>query len=394
MSNAFTNFLSQVGDGLLGKGGATMKDYQHADRLYIQNNYARAPKVGFLYFVNFNINEHAVSAADPTGMFSKWFKKHGRDTGLLVKEVDQPKFTIQQETLNQYNRKTLIQTKMIYQPVSIKFHDDNSDITNNLWKYYYRYYYADSTYANFPNKNGNLGGPNLSTQYGDTKYQNTQVPFGLNSSQPIATSMPFFSSIDIFVLHKGHGESDFTQIRLINPLITEWAHDSLDQNENGKILTNRMNVAYESVAYNQGRLKQGYPTGWVPIYYDHTLSPIQSSIGSLGGVITGFNDIFGEDGSLANANSPLALLGVALQAKNLFQGTSALINSGQATRQGYSILGGVLGGAVGAVLSQNIPATNNGGQGTTGITFFNNNSVSGNTQATASILTTKGTTGQ
>jgi hypothetical protein len=33
-----------------------MKDYQHADRLYVRDTYSRAPKVGFLYFINFNLN--------------------------------------------------------------------------------------------------------------------------------------------------------------------------------------------------------------------------------------------------------------------------------------------------------------------------------------------------
>ena len=55
MSNAFTNFLSGVVGGVFGSQ-PYLKDYQHADRLYHGNNYARAPKAGFLYFVNFNIN--------------------------------------------------------------------------------------------------------------------------------------------------------------------------------------------------------------------------------------------------------------------------------------------------------------------------------------------------
>jgi hypothetical protein len=372
MSNAFTNFLSDLGDGLLGKGGATMKDYQHADRLYVGNNYARTPKVGFLYFINFNINPTVLSSLPNTS----WIKrKHYRDVGLLVKEVDQPKFTLQTETLNQYNRKTVVQTKIIYQPVSIKFHDDNSDISNNLWKTYYHYYYMDGVYG--VSKNGKLNDP----QYDNTKFQPINYAYGLSNNQ----TTPFFDSIDIYVLHRGHGESDFTQITLVNPLITEWAHDSLNQDEGSKILTNRMTVSYESVIYDSGKLRRGNPKGWVPIYYDHTLSPIKSSIGTLGGVLTGFNDIFGGNGSLANASSPLDYLGVALQAKNLFQGTTALINSGQAAKQGYSILGGVLAGTVVSGLSTPFPNNN-----ASGIPSNTNASTNGSTQATASTVATKG----
>jgi hypothetical protein len=42
MSNAFTNFLGGIGSGLL-DSGPVMKDYQHADRLYVWESYARAP---------------------------------------------------------------------------------------------------------------------------------------------------------------------------------------------------------------------------------------------------------------------------------------------------------------------------------------------------------------
>ena len=134
MSNAFTNFLTNVGSGLFGGSDASMKDYQHANRLYVQNNYARAPKVNFLYFVNFNINQGVI--IDKT-----WEEKRKNDVGLLVKRVDLPKFTIGTETLNQYNRRTVVQTKLTYGNVQIEFHDDNSDITTDLWKNYYQYYY-------------------------------------------------------------------------------------------------------------------------------------------------------------------------------------------------------------------------------------------------------------
>jgi Uma2 family endonuclease len=46
----------------------------------------------------------------------------------------------------------------------------------------------------------------------------------------------FFDSIDIFVLHKKR----FTQVTLVNPKITDWIHDSLSQEESGRILSNKM----------------------------------------------------------------------------------------------------------------------------------------------------------
>ena len=128
MSNAFTNFLSGSGSGII------MKDFQHASRLYVDSTYARAPKVGFLYFTKFNLNSDADQ--DPN-----WTSNDRTDVGLLAKKVDLPKFTIANETMNQYNRKTVVQTKLTYNPISIELHDDNSDITQKLWVNYYKSYY-------------------------------------------------------------------------------------------------------------------------------------------------------------------------------------------------------------------------------------------------------------
>jgi hypothetical protein len=47
--DAFTNFLGGVVGGVFGPTG-NLRDYQHANRLYVQNSYSRAPKFGFLYF--------------------------------------------------------------------------------------------------------------------------------------------------------------------------------------------------------------------------------------------------------------------------------------------------------------------------------------------------------
>ena len=113
MSNSFNNFLTNNGNGV------AFKSYSHATKLYVDDNFARAPKFGFLYFVSFNINAPALSG-------SYWPANGQQDVGLLVKKVDQPKFKIATETINQYNRKTNIQTKITYEPVSIEFHDDNS----------------------------------------------------------------------------------------------------------------------------------------------------------------------------------------------------------------------------------------------------------------------------
>jgi len=239
--NAFNNFLT-------GKGyGPIMKDYQHASGLYVDSTYARAPKMGFLYFVELDINRSGISPE-----YDWWANNDWLDVGLLAKKADLPKFTIANETLNQYNRKTQVATKITYNNVSIEFHDDNSDITHNMWVNYYKNYVNDS---------------NLNARaFSDTKYSESDYRYGLYDNGKLT---PFFNQIRLYVLH----QHQFTRYTLVNPKIINWDHDAIDQ-EGTKILKNKMTLAYESVIYDGGIIQPTQnPPGFATQYYDTEPSP-------------------------------------------------------------------------------------------------------------------------
>lgn len=341
MSNAFTNFLSTVGSGIFGND-ADLKDYQHASRLYVQDRYIKSPKFGFLYYVVFNFNQKV------TGLLEKTDLK--RDVGFLVKKIDLPKFDIETETLNQYNRKTIIQKTLKYGKVNVEFHDDNGNLTRDLWKSYYQYNFADSLGDKPQITNRQTGRTQTAAiprKYTDTKYGSVDYTYGLNNGQEDR----FFLSIDIYVLHNKR----FSQFTLVNPLISSWAHDTLDQEQGNKVLINRMELEYETVLYSQGKVKrsrggkpgEGTPPGFASLYYDTTPSPLRvggkGSLFGAGGVMDGIEDIFGEDGALKNLNSPLDYLNLAIQGKNLAQSVGNLSKAGL-RQEGYSILNGVLAG--------------------------------------------------
>jgi hypothetical protein len=367
MSNAFRNFLGGVVNGLFGKG-PIMKDYQHADRVYVKNNYARTPKLGFLYFVTFNINLDAITQDN------RWGKEGYKEVGLLVKRIDLPKFQISTETINQYNRKTVVQTALKYQPISIDFHDDNSNITRDLWKAYFQYYYTDSAYGN------NIEKKSLPSEFEDTKYGIKDIAYGLNSKQ----LKPFIKSIDIYVLH----QQNFTQYTLVNPLVNDWMHDSLDQADGIKILTNKMTVAYETVIYREGKITKTDPERFSAVYYD--TSPSTLSIAG-----NGTNRLFGPGGILAGASAVFGNEGNILQraiiGANVIRNARS-ITKGGLKQEGYSILSGVLGeiqqtgnqpGGVGSAIQNGI------NQRGIGINIFSNqnSSVNGSTQTIPKKLT-------
>jgi len=234
---------SQSAKGIMG-------DFQHASKLFVDADMRLAPKVKFLYHVVFDINTNA--------LVSLGFKyKHQNEINMLVKKADLPKFTVQTETLNQYNRKKVIQTKIEYNPVSIAFHDDNVGITRQLWENYYNYYYADQTAT----KIFGAYDPRNSTKSG--KF--ILAPYGLDST----STAPFFNKITIYQMSQG----EWNSYTLINPLISSWNHDTMDYSQNAPA-ENTMSVIYESVTYNTGTVGQNSPPGFGSEHYDTTRSPL------------------------------------------------------------------------------------------------------------------------
>jgi hypothetical protein len=222
-------------------GSPWLRSYDHANKLYRENNYALAPKPGFIYFVDFNVNPtiqaYLGASKDQTNVELLSL------AGLLAKSVQLPKFKIATETVNQYNRKTNIQTKLTYEPVRLEFHDDHASNTSSLWQNYYKYYYRDSTYAT-----GKVGSK-IPSAYDNTKYGTVDHAYGLYNFRQV----PFFTSIDIYILHQGN----YSSLSLINPLISSWEHDTLDQADGMKMLKNSMTVVYEDVFYDKGAILSG-----------------------------------------------------------------------------------------------------------------------------------------
>lgn len=358
MNKAFNDFLSSIASGASGDGGPNMKNYQHATKLYVDGNYARAPKVNHLYFIGFNINDGVVR--DPS-----WLQSGINEVGLLVRSATLPKFKISTEQMNQYNRKTQVQTKLNYEPVTMEFHDDNSEITTGLWKNYYRYYYTDSIYGGkddtvtptpsqvtlgkklfggllSPGRKRikSLDSSTVPDAYTNNKYKLSTYPYGLDNLQTV----PFFKSIDIFVLH----QQKFTQYTLVNPKILSWDHDDVGQSDSTKLMRNKMTVIYENVLYNNGSIGKGSRSGiFAEAFYDTSPSPLSiagkgsASLFGAGGVIGGIEDVFGENGALAQGN----YLAAALQAATLIKNAGQITDQ-QLSAEGYSMLGAAVGTAV------------------------------------------------
>ena len=330
MANLLSGFLQ----GVFGADGY-MKDYAHASNLYREDNfYDLAPKAGWLYYVRLGINPKI-----RYGLNKSWQERFMPFVGILAKAVDTPAFKISTETLNQYNRKVIVQTKLNYAPVSITFHDDMANATTDLWRNYYQYYFGDGRST----LNASLRQSRQAQGFFDNKYSDGAYSYGLANLQ----DEPFFNSIEIFQLNK----KKFTSFTLVNPIIKEWGHSSLDQSAGTKMAENKMTVEFETVIYSTGKSSQ---VGFDETHYDKRPSPLRvAGNGNLfgpGGIINGASEVFGEVSNINENTSFLDILGTGIKAAQVAKNISK-VSAKSIKAEGYSILTGQLAriGQVGAV---------------------------------------------
>lgn len=277
MTGFIQNLLRDVAGGFFGND--YLRDYTHASKTFRTNSYQNAPKLKFLFHTYFETNAEA---------FPNNF-----NYGLLVKDVKLPSFTFSTHQMNQYNRKRIVQTKIKYDPVDITFHDDNNDSVNYLWNNYYQYYFNDGSkpqnvLQGFRGTNldntpvAGAGSSNPAMQYNDRNlYENSITGnddwgfSGGQTSSDTGKKVAFFKNITVF----GFNQHNFTAYTFINPVVTNFSHDSYNYEDGNGVMQNKMTIDYETVVYNYGKMDGRKPgdivTGFGDVAtYDRTVSPI------------------------------------------------------------------------------------------------------------------------
>jgi hypothetical protein len=320
-------FSQQLGD-FAGElfGGDYLRDYTHASKIFRTNGYQNTPKYKYLFHTYFQVNP------EPFLLF-----KGGRqftnvndltNFGLLVKDVKLPSYTVATQTLNQYNRKRIIQSKINYDPIDISFHDDNGDTVNALWEAYYSYYYNDTNKLRTQMLPGNAGAAvnGALTDYNrrniyegdltnDLDWGYNSTAYNDNVNNPISKT-PFFKRITVF----GFNQHNFTAYTFVNPIIKSFSHDSYAYNETSGIMQNKMTIEYETVVYNYGAMDGRTP----------------------GNIVTGFGDVASYDRN----PSPLGKLGTngnILGQGGLLDAAGGVIDN---LRNGNIIGAGIIAGSI------------------------------------------------
>lgn len=347
---------------------SSLRDYTHASKVFTTNSFELKPRYKFLFHVVFTLNVDEIPALRNAGIFGP---TEIYNLSLAVKTIDLPKYNISTQTLNQYNRKRIIQTKIDYQPVNVTFHDDGGDNIREMWYQYYSYYYKDPSqkYGNTPVTNGSIG--EVANKDNGMSYNSrdiySQVRSGgvsdwgyigesyLDGGSTASGKPPFFKDIQIY----GFDQHKYARYVLINPLIQNWSHDTYDYAQSNGVMQHTMTIGYETVKYYSGGLgKPDANVAWPDTaHYDNTRSPL-SRAGSTA-------SIFGQGGILGTgqgilkdlqSGSVLGLIGAAQKAGaayNTFKGKNLRsIVQAEAVSLGKNVLNQYGPGAIRAVAAK------------------------------------------
>jgi len=335
MANKFNGLLDSIASGTLSPKG-NLGDWQHASRLYVDNNMRLAPRSKFNYHVKFDVT--------PEGKFliPKLLDSGPlNEIGMLVKSADLPSYQANVEQKKKYNRIKNVQTGIQYNPINITFHDDNQGLTTAFLQAYYRYYFAD---GNQRINGGRAYSVNPHNTYEGVIQNNFK--YGMDVNNP---GVPFFKAIHISTMARG----EYITYTLVNPIITSWSHDNVTNSDGAGVLENKIEVAYEAVFYESGAVRAGAngdPTGFGQDHYDRTPSPLSLAGGGGGGLAGAIDGAFSLYDFIASGDvyeNPL--LGVLMGA-NLIGNIRNLSKEG-IRQEGFNILTGALGAATGTNVS-------------------------------------------
>lgn len=195
-----------------------VKDSAWASKFFGGAGMLNQPKRKFTFLAGFLPNFNAVS--------NQVVQELRNDMTFLVKSFDPPKYQIDHETLDQYNKKRVVQKRINYMPVTITFHDDVDNKIFNLVNDYVKYYFGDGHQQE-------LNQWNLDTV---SRFIN-EGNWGFKAN----VEKYYFNSMYIAWVNSGR----VSYMNLRNPIITDINFDTVDYADSGTPLEITMTIAYE-----------------------------------------------------------------------------------------------------------------------------------------------------
>lgn len=190
-------------------------------------NWVGVPKPNFLYFIRF-----VKSNAGGTVSNADWTKS----LGILAKSIERPSVDFEVETVNQYNKKRVIQKKQTFQPISFTFHDTVDQKAAHLFEDYYRFYYGDPRNSSFNSWSWDIMSNNFNQGQGG---------WGFIPPAGVADYSYYFSHIELYYLYGGK----YTRYDIINPKMQSFKTSSMAYSEGSGQAELTMSFQYEGLIY-------------------------------------------------------------------------------------------------------------------------------------------------
>jgi len=239
-----------------------LRDSRHAANAYGFNKADLSngtPRHKFEFFLRFNFNQNP----DVRRFVQKFLSESDKDMiSTMVKTVTMPSMSIETETLNQYNKKRISQSRIDYNPISITMHDSVEGRTLRLWEMYYEYYFKDGDAFEKLGSGSGQSDPGFLTAFFDAfsgndapkrnlrEYENDVIKDRFNDNygynlKRVGNNKYLIDSIEIFQVHGGR----FSRTEIIRPRVTAFSHDTLDYEAMSDLVQMQFDFAYEGVVY-------------------------------------------------------------------------------------------------------------------------------------------------
>ena len=235
MADFFKNVFSALGEREF-----YLRDFRNA---YHYRPHQDPPRQQFGGFVSFVLDRDLFK--DP--FYNDNIEELRTRMGSLVRTADMPQIEFKTQTLNEYNRKKIVNTGVEYQPVTIRVVDTASNAWLTIIMKYFAYHYMN------PRNKGNQGDRDLDNASNITGAEMIASQFGAGgpfdsnkAGYNINYNPHFFERIDYILYHAQKG----TQYSLFNPVMTGFTHTPIDYASN-ELMEFTMTFQYESfTTYN------------------------------------------------------------------------------------------------------------------------------------------------
>jgi hypothetical protein len=155
---------------------------------------------------------------------------------MLTDAVTLPGHRYATQTINQYNRKRVIQTKVDYDPIQLSIVDTVDNSFLKILIAYNNYYYG----------NDSRNGGSLTKPLGEYNLDTTvdfPIDFGY---RPVNHSNKYF--FEELIIHREYANED-QQVRIIHPMIQSVSHDQLSYASGADAVRWNLTFEYEGINY-------------------------------------------------------------------------------------------------------------------------------------------------